>query len=256
MSIVMKLALTAAALAAALGPAGTAAATQSSPPAVSVVVAMMDDMGGMPMKDNMKKSQPADPAAGGMGGMSSGSSMPSGAADAPVSGMDMMGKMRGSGMQSRRGQPMASSTALPGFPGASRLYHVGATDFFLDHPQHATLSIEQQTSINRIKERALLDKASADRRIEQAEQELFQLTGAESPDAARIDAKVREIEKLRGDSRMAYIRAVGEAARQLTPEQRGAVLGTAPAAKPAGASPAHGSVMPAPSAQGMPSQTK
>lgn len=197
-------------------------------------LAMMDDMGmgGMPMKDDaMKKS--ADPAmGGGVGGtpaMSTPDAMPSGTMGG--SGMDMMGKMRDSGMQSRRGKAMSMNSALPGFPGASRLYHVGAIDFFLDHPQHITLTTEQQSALNRVKERALLDKANADRRIEQAEQELFQLTGADSPDGTRVDAKVREIEKLRADGRLAYIRAVGEAARQLTPEQRSAVLGTGAPAK-------------------------
>jgi Spy/CpxP family protein refolding chaperone len=202
----------------------------ASPPA-SWQLAMMDGMGmgGMPMKDDaMKKS--ADPSMGGMG------AMPAADPQAPSamggSGMDMMGKMRDSGMQGRRGGAMAMKSALPGFPGASRLYHVGATDFFLDHPQHITLSVDQQSALNRVRERTLMDKAATDRRIEQAEQELFQLTGADSPDAARVEVKVREIEKLRADARLAYIRAVGEAARQLTAEQRSAVLGTAPQAKP------------------------
>lgn len=100
---------------------------------------------------------------------------------------------------------LASQSALPGFPGASHLYPVGATGFFLDHPEHIALSTEQSAALNRIKE------------------------------AAKIEGQIRAIEKLRGDQRMAFIRAVGAAAQVLTAEQRASLLGTRPAtgAKPA-----------------------
>ena len=141
-------------------------------------------------------------------------------------GMDMMGRMRGP----MQGKPVMSNmtpaSRLPGFPGASHLYHVGATGFFLDHPQHITLSIEQQTALNRIKEKSLLDRAASDRRIEEAEQELWTLTAADSPNAVKIETQVRAIEKLRGDQRMAFIREVSEAGKILTIEQRPALLGT------------------------------
>jgi Spy/CpxP family protein refolding chaperone len=121
------------------------------------------------------------------------------------------------------------SSKLPGFPGASHLYHIGATGFFLDHPQHITLTITQQKSLNRIKEKALLDQANADRRVEDVEQDLWVLTSADTPDAAKIEAKILAIEKLRVNQRMNFIRAVGEAAKVLSPEQRSALLGTGPA---------------------------
>ena len=84
-------------------------------------------------------------------------------------------------------------------------------------------------TLNNTKEKALLDQAASDRKIEVAEQELWQLTAADSPNEARIEAKTREIEKLRGDQRLAFIRAVGEAAKVLTPEQQQVLLGTKPA---------------------------
>ena len=121
---------------------------------------------------------------------------------------------------------MAPIARLPGFPGASHLYHVGATGYFLDHPEHITLSIQQQTMLNGLKEKNALDRATADRRIEDAEQELWTLTAADSPDANKIEAKVRAIEKLRGDRRLAFIRSVGEAAKVLTFDQQSALLGT------------------------------
>lgn len=158
-----------------------------------------------------------------MSSMTAGSGASSGSG--VMGGMDMMGKVSGSGR-------MPMSSALPGFPGASHLYHVGATGFFLDHPEHITLTMEQQTALSRIKEKALLEQATTQRKIEGTEQELWTLTGAEQPLVDKVDAKVREIEKLRADQRLAFIRAVGEAAQALTDEQRKALLGQIPPATP------------------------
>lgn len=191
-------------------------------------LAMMDDMDMMDKKGGM----------GGMGGMGAGRMKGNAPADGSMSAdpagsmQDPMAAPSGSDMMGRRPSMsgMAAASRLPGFPGASHLYHVGATSFFLDHPQHITLSIEQQTALNRIKEKALLDRSTSDRRIAEAEQELWTLTAADAPDAAKVDSQVRAIEKLRGDQRMAFIRAVGEAAKVLTVDQRLAVLGTKPQA--------------------------
>jgi hypothetical protein len=93
--------------------------------------------------------------------------------------MGMMGGMGGKGDSS-----MAMPSALPGFPGASHLYHIGATGFYLDHPQHIALSTEQQMRLNQIKQQAALNKASASRSVEEAEQDLWMLTAADQPDTA------------------------------------------------------------------------
>lgn len=185
-------------------------------------------MGGMGMMgmDNM------------MGGMSGMSGM-SGPGMGMMDDMDMMGMMGMGSMGGTKGMKMKMAAALPGFPGASHIYHIGATDFFLDHPEHITLSTEQQVKLNAAKQKAVTDKANAQRKIEEAEQQLWELTAADQPDAAKIDAKVREIEKLRGDQRLAFIRSVGEAAKVLTDDQRKILLGHAqPAAKTA-PDPAH-----------------
>lgn len=234
--------LFAAALAVALA-APPLLAREATATAADLSIAMMDDM--MMRKDNK----------GGMGGMPGGGPMPdanaAGGMQGPTAappGMDMMGRMRGG--QGMGG--MAPASQLPGFPGASHLYHVGATGFFLDHPQHITLTTQQQTSLNRIREKALLERATVDRRIEDAEQELWTLTAADVPDAARIEAQVRMIERLRGDQRLAFIRAVGEAGKVLTTDQQGAVLGTR---SPAGSKPPAAS-KPAPMAPAAPMQHK
>ena len=127
---------------------------------------------------------------------------------------------------SKQPGPALPYSVLPGNAGASHLYHIGATGFLLDHPQHVTLSAEQRKSLNQIKERATLEKSSADRKVQEAEQQLWKITAADQPDVAKIETKVREVEKLRGDERLGFIRAVGEAAKVLTEEQRITLVGT------------------------------
>ncbi len=180
--------------------------------------AAMSGDSGMDMKKMGDGSMPmpAKPATGMSGG----------------SGMGM-GKMERAKMMGMGSMPAAAPgamppSALPGFPGASHLYHIGATDFFLDHPEHITLTTEQQAALNQAKEQATLAQSTADRAIQQAEQELWTLTASDQPDAAKIQSKIAEIEKLNGDKRLGYIRAVGEASRLLTDEQRKSLTGFAP----------------------------
>ena len=178
---------------------------------------------GMGMKDNMM---------GGMGG----AGMPAGAPPAGMSGggdmgmgmdkMEMAGMMGMSGMGGGAGAAMPRS-ALPGFPGASHLYHIGATDFFLDHPQHIALSIEQTAGLNQAKEQAALDRVSTHRSVQEAEQDLWTLTASDQPDNGLIEAKVANIEKLQGDGRLRFIGAVGEASKLLTDQQRSVLTGFA-----------------------------
>lgn len=170
---------------------------------------------GMGMMSGMGDMNMGGASGQGMGGMGmDGMKMMGG-------GMEMMGRMQGV-------SSMQMPTALPGFPGASHIYHVGSTNFFLDHPQHISLSQEQQTKLNQIKKQSLLDQATIDRWIDAGEQELWVLTSADAPNATEIEAKVREIEKLRGDKRISFIQAVGEAARVLTDEQRQVLVGQLP----------------------------
>lgn len=132
------------------------------------------------------------------------------------------GMMRNMG--SAESKSMAEPAALPGFPGAPGIYHFGATDFFLDYAALIGLSSEQQAELNRIEERSIGDLRTAQLRIDQAEQTLWALTGSDRPDAMTIERKVSEIEALKADQRIAFIRSVGEAARILTDEQRSALV--------------------------------
>ena len=123
-----------------------------------------------------------------------------------------------------------SLSSLPGVPGASHLYHIGSTGFFLDQ-SGIQLTPEQQVALNRIKQRALLARSDAERRTEQAEEELWALTSAGQPNAGQVTAKVREIETLRADARLSFVSAVGDATKVLTATQRSALLGTKPPSK-------------------------
>lgn len=202
--------------AAVVGLAGLPLASAAHPAAKRVArvqLAMMDEMtqgGGMtsgPMK--------------GMDGMSGGM-RDSGRRDMGEMGKGSMGMAPGAGTS------MTVPSALPGFAGASHLYHVGATGFFLDYADKLSFSVDQTTALNTIKQRALSEQSAAQRKIDEAEQALWLATAADQPDAAAIEAKLREIEKLRSDMRLAFIRSVGESAKVLTAEQRKMVLGLAP----------------------------
>ena len=159
-----------------------------------------------------------------MKGMSSGGM---GMDDMDMGGMKMMGMMKGKGMMG--GMPSATAqSSLPGFPGASHIYHIGAASFFLDHDEHIQLTQEQRAAINKIKQQSELAQNTASRKVEEAEQQLWELTASDTPDAKKIEQKVREIEKLRANRRLDFIRSVGNAAEVLTEDQRKALVGQSP----------------------------
>lgn len=148
-------------------------------------------------------------------------------------GMMQMNKMKMFGMMGMKPmmgsmQGMGETLPLPGFPGASHLYHLGATGFFLNHGSHISLTTEQTAALNKIKERATLSVNASERSIEKAEEELWQLTSLDQPDILAIESKVDEIAKLQADKRIAFIRAVGEAGMLLTDDQRKSLTGFAP----------------------------
>ncbi len=141
-------------------------------------------------------------------------------------GMGMM-QMKGKGMAMMGRMPDASMkvSALPGFPGASHLYHIGSTGFFLDHQEHISLTVEQQENLNKIKETSIMEQNEFDRQIEKAEEELWKATSAGEPDAGAIEKKLTEIGAMTTKKRLSFIRAVGKAAKVLSEDQRKALTG-------------------------------
>jgi len=127
--------------------------------------------------------------------------------------MGMMGRMKSTGMNN-------ADSKLPAFPGNKHLYHLGANNFFLDSIDTIGLTSSQQQQLKQIS----LNWQNADQqynqKIEQAEQDLWQLTGSDVPNSQQIEQKVREIETIQTQERIAFIQAVGKAATVLTVEQR------------------------------------
>ena len=150
----------------------------------------------------------------------------------PMKGMGGMRSMMGMGPKAMdvegNTDAMEVRSDLPGFPGASHIYHIGATGFFLNHNEHIVLTVEQQTRLNEKKQETLLAQSDYDRRIEGLEEVLWSLTAASTPDINRVETEIRAIEALRAEKRLAFIRAVGEAAQILTVEQRQTLAGTRP----------------------------
>ena len=74
--------------------------------------------------------------------------------------MGGMGGMMGMGPKAKdvdgTTDAMEVRSDLPGFPGASHVYHIGATGFFLDHNEHIDLTLEQQTRLNETKQEIIL----------------------------------------------------------------------------------------------------
>lgn len=225
-------ALSAAALLVTFSPVSYSAGLGGPP----ILLAMGDDMDkmkpmqgkpGMGMEGMGKMGKPM----AGMAGKpkSANATAPDASDGASANNLDMMGRMRGPAAPNKDSAKAGHKGVLPGFPGVPHLYHVGAVDFFLDRTE-ASLDASQQRRLASIKEKALLDKASAQRRIDQAEQDLWELTAADAPDGGKIEAKIKAIESVRADQRLVFIRAVGEAAKILTPEQLEAVTGAQPMA--------------------------
>lgn len=172
----------------------------------------MEGMDQMPMdKMPMDQKEMAGMMKGEMGGMKA---MGAAAADSAPMQMGATPAMTGPS------KPVARAvSALPGYPDTGHLYHIGGSGFFLDQPT-VGLSATQEAALTAIRDRWTLARADTDRRIDEADEALWTLTGAAQPDGARVTAKVQEIERLRASARLDFIRAVGEATKVLSPAQR------------------------------------
>ncbi len=122
-----------------------------------------------------------------------------------------------------RGASASSARSGSTPAGTPSLMHAGAKDFFLDDAHHITLSAEQKASLEKIKANAGQQKSAFDMQINEAQQDLWRLTGAGQPNLGQIDEKVQQIARLRADQQSAYIHAVADAANVLTPEQQRAI---------------------------------
>jgi hypothetical protein len=95
------------------------------------------------MMDNMHKS-------GGMGGSTSGRM--GGMGNANRGNSSETGMM---GMPPGGRSHMSVTSALPGFAGVFHIYHVGATGFFLDYADKLSVTVNQTSALNCVKQRAV-----------------------------------------------------------------------------------------------------
>ncbi len=178
-----------------------------------------DAMESMPSANGKMKGKTMKPM--GCCGMSMGKPMPAagGMAD------DKMGGMSGGRMAPMEGKGMAGKTMADASSQESpHLLHIGAEDFFLDHQKHINITSDQKMQLEKLKNDANQQKMTSQTRIDQSEQDLWQLTSADQPNTTAIDSKVQEIAKLRADQQIQFIHSVSMASDVLTPEQRAQVV--------------------------------
>jgi Spy/CpxP family protein refolding chaperone len=101
--------------------------------------------------------------------------------------------------------------------------------FALRHRQELSLTPQQVETFKKLgmDSRRAAIRAAADRKV--AQLDLMSLRQSDPVDMGKVEAKVREIERLRADSRVAAIRTDEQAKAQLTPEQREKLKGLAAA---------------------------
>ena len=83
------------------------------------------------------------------------------------------------------------------------------------------LSADQVQSLERLRVNFQREAIRRDADLRIAEMELTTLLEKDPVDLGQVEAKLREIERLRGDLRLARIRAIEQGKAQLSPEQRG-----------------------------------
>jgi len=112
-----------------------------------------------------------------------------------------------------RGMRMGSSTELLG-------RERPLLSLALRHRAELGLSADQVKTLEELVERLRKDAEGRVSQVEAAEQELAGLLKADPVDLAAVEAKVRAIETLRRDLRLARIRTITEGRAALSPEQR------------------------------------
>jgi Spy/CpxP family protein refolding chaperone len=97
---------------------------------------------------------------------------------------------------------------------------IGPVSFLLRHRAELALSTQQVVRLEQLRLDATRDliRRGADLRV--AELELAALRRAEPVDLAQVEPKLRDIERMRTEFRLARIRATEAAKAQLTPDQR------------------------------------
>jgi len=92
--------------------------------------------------------------------------------------------------------------------------------FMLRNREKLDLSAAQVKNLEQLRNDFQKESIRKDADLRVAEMDLSNLLNGEKADMAKVEAKVREIERLRGDLRIARIRTIEKGKEQLTADQR------------------------------------
>jgi Spy/CpxP family protein refolding chaperone len=92
--------------------------------------------------------------------------------------------------------------------------------FMLSNQDKLQLSSSQVQTLEKLRNDFRRQSIRLDADLKVAEMDLAQLLDSDSADMGKVESKVREIEKLKGDLRLARLRAIEEGKRILSQEQR------------------------------------
>lgn len=127
---------------------------------------------------------------------------------------ELMGQLRG--LEERvRGHFFA------GEPGQER----PLISIMLEHRQELALTPAQVHELERLRTDFQREAIKRDADLRVAEMDLAALLKADPVDLGKAEAKIREIERLRADLRIARVRTIEQGKAQLTPEQRAKLAG-------------------------------
>jgi hypothetical protein len=90
----------------------------------------------------------------------------------------------------------------------------------LEHRDQLALTPEQATRLETLRQEFTRESIRRDADLRVAEMDLTALLEQTPADLAKVEAKIRELEKLRADLRIARIRTLEQGRAVLTPEQR------------------------------------
>lgn len=145
----------------------------------------------------------------------------------------MMGKCKGMmckmGMKnmSMMGQPPKdqapgtanTETSLPGYVNVPHLYHIGESEFFLDHTAHLDLTKNQIGQLQTIQSQWQRQQKNLISERDSHEQRLWEFTAMGQPDYKAIQETVMAIESINSKLRLTFIEQVGQAVTVLTAQQ-------------------------------------
>jgi Spy/CpxP family protein refolding chaperone len=103
--------------------------------------------------------------------------------------------------------------------------------FMLEHREQLALTPEQAARLETLRQEFTRESIRRDADLRIAEMDLAALLDQAPLDLAKVEAKVRELERLRADLRIARIRTIEQGRTLLTPEQRAklqSLLGPSP----------------------------